>query len=305
MSGKWLLLIGGGVVLVAALMLPGQTGDRQWRMWPRLGGDVQFTLEQWRPRGHMVMSSDFPRSLFRGLPDDPSGPVRFEYVREAGRVICEGRFTFGRGSGTFTVAPNPEFLAGLQRLGYETPREDQLFDMVLSGLTLDFAQVAKDAGLEASTSQLMDMRNHGIDPAYIRKIRASGYRKFTVSDYIELKNHGVDPGLLSDLKYAGYDVSARQACDLRNHGVGSDFLRDLKHFGLQPSAEEIVQLRDNGVPPEFLRDAKALGYEFTTRELIDLRNNGVDGGYLRRIHDSGMRNLTAAQIRKLKNNGID
>jgi hypothetical protein len=305
MNGKALILVCGGAVLCAALMLPGQSGDRQWRMWRDRDGDVQFSIEEWKSGSHMSTRSTVPLSRFRGLPDELSGPVKFEYIREAGRLICQGRFTLGWGSGTFTLAPDPDFTAELQRLGYEAPNEDQLFNMLLSGFTLDFARAAKDAGLQASTSQLIDMRNHGLDAAYIRKTQDAGYRKLTVGDFIELKNHGVDPGFLRDLKYAGYELSARQVCDLRNHGVGSDFLRDLKHYGLQPSAEEIVQLRDNGVAVEFLRDAKALGYEFTTRELIDLRNNGVDGGYLRRIHDSGMRNLTAAQIRKLKNNGID
>jgi hypothetical protein len=67
----------------------------------------------------------------------------------------------------------------------------------------------------------------------------------------------------------------------------------------------MVQLKIHGVGADFMRDSKALGYNFTAQELVNLRLHGVDGRYLRRLHDSGMKNLTADKIQKLKIHGID
>jgi hypothetical protein len=54
-----------------------------------------------------------------------------------------------------------------------------------------------------------------------------------------------------------------------------------------------------------MRGEKALGDNFTPRELIDLRIQGVDSSYLRRLRDSGIQNITAPQIVKLKIHGVD
>jgi len=59
------------------------------------------------------------------------------------------------------------------------------------------------------------------------------------------------------------------------------------------------------VPIEFIRTAKELGYRFTAPEFTEMRNHGVDGAYLRRLRDSGMRNLSAPQIAKLKMHGVN
>ena len=40
-------------------------------------------------------------------------------------------------------------------------------------------------------------------------------------------------------------------------------------------------------------------------EIVSLRIHGVDADYLRRLRDSGMRNLSAAQVEKLKIHGVD
>ena len=72
-------------------------------------------------------------------------------MQDPGRLLCEGRFSFGRGSGTFTFAPNPEFVAALKRLDYDPPDENQLFNMMMIGVNLDEAKAAKDAGLRPSS----------------------------------------------------------------------------------------------------------------------------------------------------------
>jgi hypothetical protein len=337
MNGKFLLTIAGGAVLLAGLMLPGQDGRQEWSLSHFRGDSVRLSIDRWKPGHHTKVSTDVPVDRFRGLAAaqfDRGGPAKFEYVQDAGRLICEGRFSFGGGRGTFTFVADPNFTGELKSLGYEAPDENQLFQMLLMGVGLEDARTAKESGLNASTQELIDMRAHGVNAQYIRETRRAGYRDLRARDLIEMKNHGVTPGFLRDLKVAGYDIPTAQVVELRNHGVSSEYLRELNDYGLRPEARDLVQmrnhgvtpdylrglneagygnlsageitnLRNHGVPVEFARDARALGYSFTSRELVDLRNNGVDGRYLRRLHDSGMRNLDAEKIRKLKTHGID
>jgi hypothetical protein len=331
------VLIVSGAVLLAAL-LAGQESGQEWKLTRGNSADmVHFRIERWKAGNHSSHSSDMPLSRFRGFSTslfENGGRARFEYVQDAGRLVCEGNFSFGRGSGTFTFVPDPNYPAELRRLGYSEPDGEQIFGMMMVGVGLDFARAVRDAGLDASTDQLIGLRIHGVTQEYMRDMQQAGYRNLTAQNYIDLRIHGVSPEFVRDLKAAGYDISAQQVIELRIHGVSSEYLRDLKDYGLRPHASELVELRIHGVSPEylkglkdagygnlgaknitdlrihgvsteFIRDAKDLGYSFTAQELVGLRIHGVDGAYLRRLRDSGLKNLNADQIQQLRIHGVD
>jgi hypothetical protein len=335
LNGVAFVLVLGGVLL--AVLAIGQEKRFEWEMKrSSQPGKAWLKLEVSRPGHHSSHSTDVPLERFRGLPSDAfrSGAATFEYVHDAGRLLCKGRFSWNRGSGTFTFEPNPQFSTELNRLGYETPDREQIFNMMMTDISLEFARGVKDAGLSPSTSRLIDLKNHGVSLEYIQKIRKLGHENLNAQDYIDMRNHGVKPEFMSDLKDAGYDLRPSQIIDLRNHGVNSDYLSDLKSFGLKPSASDLVRLRNHGVTPEyllglkeagyhsltadhivdlknhgvptdFIRTAKELGYNFTPQELTEMRNHGVDAAYLRRLRDSGMKNLSASQISKLRQHGVN
>lgn len=269
-----------GVVLLSALVATSQDWRQEWKLKRSGSADkVHFTIERTRTGGRWSHSSDVPLDRFRGLSLDRlerSGPAKFEYVHDAGRIFCEGNFSWGRGSGTFTFMPDAAFAQELKRLGYEPPDDEQLFSMLMANVTLEFARGVKEAGLDASTRQLVELRIHGVRTDFLR-----------------------------DLKSFGYNLPPREVIELRIHGVTSEFLRDLKQAGYDLSAKQITELRIHGVHPEFIRDTKDMGYNFTPKELVELRIHGVNGPYLKKLRDSGMRNLNASQIVKLRIHGID
>jgi len=326
------------LVLVAGIIATGQETAQEWKIKRASDPDtVHFMIARRKAGSEWMNANDVPLSRFRGLmPEmiDRGGAVTFEYVQDAGSLICKGDIWRGRGSGSYTFSPNPQFVTELKRLGYDAPDEEQLFSMIMSGVTLEFARGVKDEGLRASTWELISLRNHGVTLNYIHDIREAGYDKLFADDVIALRNHGVKVEFLRELNESGYNLSTRQVVELSNHGVNSRFIRDLKSYGLHPSASDIVDLRNHGVTPEYLKglkdagmgglftsevidlknhgvpvefveDAKSMGYSFSTRELIELRNCGVNGLYLRRLKESGMRNLSASQIAKLKTHGVD
>ena len=360
------IMIVVGALLGAAILATGQQTGNEWKL--RYAGDsdrVHFSVDRYTRNSHYAFVQDVPLSRFRGFSLsmlDRGGPAKFEYVSDAGKLECKGSFSWSRGSGTFTFVPSPEFAAEMTKLGYDAPTADQAFDMMASNVGLDYARAVHDAGLEASTSQLLQLHNHGVTLDYIRDVRRAGYSDLRAQDYIDLRNHGVAADFLHDVKTAGYNLTSRQMIDLRDHGVNAEFMgdlqqagydlpageitelqnhgvdgrfvRDLKAYGLRPKAsdliqfkmhgvtpeflrelkdagygeisqEQIVQLHDHGVGPEFIRQASALGFHFTPQELTDLQMHGVNAEYLRRLKESGMRNLDAQQIAKLKMHGVD
>jgi hypothetical protein len=108
------------------------------------------------------------------------------------------------------------------------------------------------------------------------------------------------------LKSYGLQPPAKDLEELRIHGVDPEYLKGLKDAGYNGlSAEQVTDLRIHGVSSDFIRDTRQLGYNFSEKELVDLRVRGVDGAYLKRLRDSGLRNLTAEQIEKLRTHGVD
>jgi hypothetical protein len=294
-----------GAVLLAAL-LAGQESRNQWKVtYSGTPGMVQFGVERSKPGSHWSSSSDVPLAAFRGLNPGQSGPAKFEYAADAGTFVCQGRFSFGAGSGTYTFQPNPRFAAELQRLGYDAPRDDQVFTMAITQVTLEFARGIREAGLHATTEQLVELRIHGVALPYIRETQNAGYRNFTSQDYVDMNIHGVSTEFLRALKHAGYELNSSQVVELKIHGVSTEYMRDLDVYGLKPKADDLVQMKIHGIQPEFIQEARDLGYRFTASELIDLKIHGVSGDYLRNLKASGMRNLSAEQITQLKIHGVE
>jgi hypothetical protein len=325
-------------VLSAVMLAFGQDWQGEWELRPSSSPDkVRLTLREFSLGGRRSNSTDVPLKEFRNLSWSTlngNGRADFELVRDAGRIICSGTFSNGSGSGNFKFEPNPEFGRELNRLGYSTPDEDSLLSMLILDIGLEFARGIREAGLNASTKELRDLRIHGVTMDYIRDVRSAGYSTLSARDFVQMRIHGVGADFVRDLKDTGYDLSIDEIVQLRIHGVSSDYLKELRTYGLRPAGRELTELRIHGVTPEYLRDlknagyealpvkeitqlrihgvepqfiqeTKRLGYNFTTKELVDMRIHGVDGTYLKRLRDAGFNNLSSAQIVKLRIHGVD
>jgi hypothetical protein len=327
-----------GVMAAATLLAFSEDWGAQWRITPSLSvNKIHFTVRALNRHGEWSNSRDVPLDNFRGFSlamlASP-GPAKFEYVADAGRLICEGRFLVGIGSGRYTFAADPGFVSALLQMGYDAPDDDQLLSMLMMDINREFAREIHDSGLRASSQDLIQLKIHGVGLEYVREARRAGYQDLSADDYAQLRIHGVSTNFLRDLRDAGYDLRAADIAQLRIHGVDSRYMRDLKNYGLKPDAAELAQMRMHGVTPEYLKglkdagyeylrvdeitqlrirgvatdfvqQARSLGYDFTPEELARLRIHGVDGPYLKRLRDAGMRNLNAEQIAKLRMHGVD
>jgi hypothetical protein len=302
------VMVGAGI-LFGVVMAIGQESRKEWVLKTSDVPDIlQFTVRRFKPGSTWSNSNMAPRSRFQGLSIDTlehGGKANFDYVTDAGTLRCSGSFMLGRGSGDYTFVPNRQFASELRKLGYDAPDEEQQFAMLMSNVSLDFARGVKDAGLQASTQELIDLRNHGVKLDYIRETHDAGYRNLYARDYIQLRDHGVGAGYLRDLKRYGFNLSVPEIVQLRDHGVPSEFLRDLEAGGYDVTARRITELRDHGVSSEYMRELKDYGLKPAPDELVQLRDHGVTPEYLKGLKDAGYGSLGADDIVRLRDHGVD
>src|SRR5215471_6251625 len=93
----------------------------QWTVsLSKADGFAQLTLQRTGPDWNFNSSTSVPLDQLSGLTAagarTDGGIVRFEIVREAGTLQCEGRFNNGRGAGTFVFNPNRNYVSEMRSL---------------------------------------------------------------------------------------------------------------------------------------------------------------------------------------------
>ena len=307
MKQYWWALVIGGAVILEVLTAPA-TSSHGWKLQHSgMPGAVQFTVNRSRPGRTWTNSNTVPLSSFQGFSVDMldhGGPARFEYVHDAGKLVCEGHFAWGRGLGSYTFTANPEFVASLRQLGYGALDADDGFQMMMADVSLDFVKSVSEAGIHASTRQLIDLRTRGVNSNFIRETYHAGYRNLSAQDYMDLRSHGVDGRFLRDLRDYGYDLRSDEIVNLRVHGVRADFMADLKRAGYDLTASEISELGMRGVNSAFLRDLRMYGLRPAASDLVQFRMRGVSADYLKDLADAGYGSLTADEVTDLRSHGV-
>src|SRR5512143_1140177 len=101
---------------------------------------VELHVEQRSAGHHMSSSFDVKREELRGYSPDADGPVRFELVRDAGTLRCEGVLRRGAGGGSATFVPDAGYVSEMARLGDgEIPR-DRLLALFLHDVSRAFVR---------------------------------------------------------------------------------------------------------------------------------------------------------------------
>ena len=233
--------------------------DKTWRHeWKLTRGSssstVQFSLISRDDSGNDRMNTEsVPLSSLSGFSLselDHDGPVKFEYLRDSGRIVCEGSVAGGRASGPFTVVLDPSFVSALEKMGYAAPHDDEAFSLVTSDVTLSYSRAVRDTGLTSSIADLVELRDHGVSSDYVRAVRQEGFTDLSASSISELRDHGVEPKYLKAIKAGNPDLSIEAIDSLYDHGVKPDYYTSMKAAAPQLSIEQIDSLFDHGVEPD-------------------------------------------------------
>ena len=113
--------------------------------------------------------------------------------------------------------------------------------------------------------------------SYLKALVDAGYGDLSVDEIIELRTHGVTPAYLSDVNAAGWGkLPNRQIIELRVHGIRADYLKAIKDAGYANSPlREIIEAHIHGVRAEHIREAKNFGKSLSLRQIIRLKQAGV------------------------------
>ena len=122
----------------------------------------------------------------------------------------------------------------------------------IHGVTPQFAAAMRAASAKLArvgTGELVSFKVHGVSPAYVRDLEASGLRGLSASQLTTAAIHGVNGRYIRSLAAVGYPrLSFNDAINMRIHGVTPEFVRSLQRRGIRnPSAREVVRLRLSGV----------------------------------------------------------
>ena len=187
---------------------------------------VQLTLHRSTGKsGSSTNSSGFPVKGFLGLNraqmDSSEGVmVRFQMVRDAGTLACEGYFKQGNGAWTFTFSQDSNFISEMRKLGYSGLHPEMLFSMAAHNVSLDYVRGLRSLkAAPSSADDLISMRIHGVSSEFIRSLRDLGYDRVPVDDLVNMRIHGVTPEFIRRVNGGKVaSASVDQLVNMKIHG---------------------------------------------------------------------------------------
>ncbi len=207
-----------------------------------------------------------------------NSPVNFSIVREAGTINLTGTFNNGEGSGTWTFASNPSFVASMRGFGFENISEKKLFASAVLNVKTQTVSELRSAGLKnLDYDDIFKATIFKIDANYIRDMSSAGFTNLDMEDLVKGRIFKIDANYAREVLAMGFgEKSLEELVKFRIFKVTPEFLSEMKAEGLNNlTAEEVVQLRIFKIDGAFIQSARAKGYANpTVGELVELKIHG-------------------------------
>lgn len=158
-----------------------------------------------------------------------------------------------------------------------------------------------------SVDELVELRVHGVTPAYISEMRAV-FPGVSVKEIARMRAVGVTPAFVKEMRDAGLEVkTSRDAQSLAAVGVTAKFIREMRAAGLEvKSSRDAQSLAAVGVTPEYLSQIRSAGVEIkTAREAQSLRAMGVTAAFVKQLSEAGYKDLSVKDLTRLAAAGVD
>ena len=166
-----------------------------------------------------------------------------------------------------------------------------------------------DAGYtDISIDDVITLRQHGVDPSYIKAMLGAGLGRLNVDQLVRLHDHGVRPEFVSAVVASkltdGLDV--QNAIRLFENGVQPQILQGIRALGFGPyAADDVIRLANNGVDVATFEALKAVsGPSAPVEHAIQFRQNGIGMSTVREAERQGFKDLTFEQFLKLHRAGV-
>jgi beta-lactamase regulating signal transducer with metallopeptidase domain len=139
-------------------------------------------------------------------------------------------------------------VASAVAVSVKASRVDRMTGPSMFGVTPRYAAEMRAASprlARIGTDDLVAFRIHGVSPAYVRDLEASGLRGLSPEQLTAAAIHGVNGRFLRSMAAVGYPrLSYKEAVNMRIHGVTPEFVRSLQRRGIRHlSATDVIKYR--------------------------------------------------------------
>jgi hypothetical protein len=260
---------------------------------------------------HWSSGANFDLSELGPLPQGQTGT--FTVKRAPGTVTFNGTFAAGQGHGTYVFEANADFKTFLTQEGFKEITDQLMIHLFFTNINREYFGYMKANGYTGITiEELKDLAyqnvNQQVLTGYVDLSKQQGWGKLSIEDIIEMREHGATPSFIKHFLDMGYkDISVSKAVELIDHGVNPKFIEDMKKFGAkQVTLDEAIELRDHGVSAEYIQSLIALGYgNITPEKATELVDHGVSANFIRGIRDLGFTDLSLGKAVELRDHGVD
>jgi beta-lactamase regulating signal transducer with metallopeptidase domain len=176
------------------------------------------------------------------------------------------------------AAQRGSLLAALVATGYNDLSVDDIIELKNHGVNAAYITGIKESGwTKLNAKQIIQLRSNNVPADYLGKLRAAGYPALSIDDVIQLRNHGVAVEELAAINTLGFGpFTPRQMLDLHNNGVRAPLYQALKDNGFaKAEPREIIEAQMHGLRAEHFREARAYGPNLTLKQIIKLKTAGV------------------------------
>lgn len=287
------LLLVGIVIVIGKYVIVAQgpiSGD--WKAYTRnekaeKADKIHISFDRETKWGRNQNGQSYSYDELRGLTKqqaEAGGSIRFSLVREAGTVECQGSFSNGKGSGTFTFSPDRSFIDAMRARGFDFEKgsghgkhddlESRLFTAAMVNVTTALADDLKAANFgDLDVGDLFKAAIFKVDSKFMTEMKASGFPNLSMEDLVKARIFNIDADYIRQVHEMGFSNKGfEQLVKFRIFKVTPEFLSELKAAGLvNLDAEDIVKCRIFNIDPEFVRKAKAEDPNVTVEELVKIK----------------------------------
>jgi hypothetical protein len=249
-------------------------------------GKIHISFERRSEKGgRNQMGQSYDYSDLQGLSasQTQNGRVSFRLVREAGTIDCEGSFTDGKGSGTFTFTPNRTFVDSMRSRGFDFEKqsargtndvEERLFAATTLNVTTRLADDLLSANFgKLDVDDLFKAAIFKVDSQFMSEMKASGFPNLTMEDLVKARIFKIDADWVRDVNAMGFANSDfEQLVKFRIFKVTPEFLQALKNEGFSNlDPEEVVKFRIFNIDTDFIRKAKSEDPNVSVEDLVQMK----------------------------------
>jgi len=286
LSFLFIVIVIGKIVIVAQAPITGTwtANTRDEKELNKINLNLESRGANGNGRHQTGQTYDF--SDFQGLTRDQAqnGKVSFRLVREAGTIQCDGEFVNGKGSGTFTFAPNQGFVDAMRSRGFDFAKptgkngDNDASDRLFSAAALNVTTALADDLLSANfgkldVDDLFKAAIFKIDGKFMAEMKATGFPDLGMEDLVKARIFKIDAEFARQVHDMGFEKEDFEGLvKFRIFKVTPEFLTVLKSEGFNNlSAEEVVKFRIFNIDTDFIHKAKAENPNVTVEEMVQMK----------------------------------